>query len=573
MPEPYVLGIWDGHDSGAALLRGDSILCAVNEERLSRRKLDVTFPKQAIHACLQAANLRPDQVDHVAASTTDFAKTLTRLFPGLKEQYYLIRRRKIQPSRTMFTKKRFKYRMTEFSPTWLTRLASTHLVRKELARIGIQAKTLRFFDHHYCHAIAAALTCNWDQALVLTLDGLGDGVSGTASILKNSRLDRIVTLPARHSLGIFFEHVTNLLNMRELEDEGKVMALASHCLQIPDSDNPLLSFFCVKALQIRCAYSSLWMFDELRKIIWRFPPEQFAYMAQRTLEVVVTTWVQEVISATGIHKLALSGGVASNIKLNRLLRLMPDVEDCYVFPHMGDGGLAIGAAMALAHEVRPSARFDLGDLRLGPTLKLPALSNLSDSYALAPVTTTNVDRTAAELISKGAIIAIVRGRSELGPRALGGRSIVTCANSLEAKDRLNVRLKKRVWYQPFCPAILSEDAEIVFDDYDGHPNQYMTMGYTVRREFRAQLCGVISADGSCRPQIVTSPASPFWDLLQETKRITGFGVILNTSFNVHGQPLVCSATDAIEAFKAIGLDYLLIEESLWRPRNQADGPI
>ena len=351
-----ILGLWDGHDSGAALVRGGDVLFAINEERLTRRKLEIRFPHQAIGACLSALKISPADVQSVVYSTTDFAKTLTRSFPSLKEEYYQIRRRKSAPSAWTAFKKMTKYKATEFLPSRWTRRVSDFVVRRELSRLGFRNVELHCVEHHAAHA-AGAFFSGFDPATVLTLDGIGDGLSGSVYRFEQGKLDLLSTIPGADSLGIFYEHVTNLMNMRELEDEGKVMALANLAYPVPDDKNPMLAWVQVTGMSLRIPVSSLGLYRRLKEVLWKFPSEQFCYMAQRTLEVRVVELVKNILQATGARKLVFSGGVASNIKLNRLLRNLPEVEDMYVFPPMGDGGQALGAAVLVA--AREKSRAEL----------------------------------------------------------------------------------------------------------------------------------------------------------------------------------------------------------------------
>ncbi|MBF0557881.1 MAG: hypothetical protein HQL08_03775, partial [Nitrospirae bacterium] len=312
----YILGIWDGHDSGAAIVSDGRVLAAVNEERLSRRKLEVEFPERAITACLDLVGARPVDINHIAVSTADFSKTLTRIFPKLKEEYYQIRRRKKAPGFASQIKKAAKYKLTEIGPSGITRYLSERVVRKRLGLPGFQDFRISFFDHHECHAAAAAFGSGFDECAVLTLDGIGDGLSGTVSVFKNGAIRRLHAISGKSSLGIFFEHVTNLMNMRELEDEGKVMALATYAYPIPDSENPLLDFFKIEGVDVRAKYGALGMYQELKKVFWRYPSEQFAWLAQRMFELKVAELVTNVMETTGQRRLALAGGAFSNIKTN-----------------------------------------------------------------------------------------------------------------------------------------------------------------------------------------------------------------------------------------------------------------
>ena len=559
----YVLGIWDGHDSGAAIIKDNRIEAALNEERLTRRKLEIRFPESAIVGCLEQVNRTPAEIDHIAVSTYDFSKTLARVFPATKEDYYLIRRRKKEPGFLSTVKKKAKYTLTEFGPHPLTKGLSEIVLKRYLRRMGFTNFRLHLVDHHLCHTAAAAFCSGFDEALVITIDGIGDALSGTISTLSHNKLSRITAIPGKHSLGIFFEHVTNLMNMRELEDEGKVMAIANYAYPIPDDKNPLLEFIEIDGLTVRCKYSTLRMYKELKKLLWRFPSEQFAYMAQRTLEVKIVTLVKNAVRATGMSRVALSGGVFSNIKVNMLIRLLPEVHTCFVFPHMGDGGLALGAALSVNHLLQGTCSYPLNDLFLGKDFSEDEIRSALDASGLQYTMHENIEEEAATLISQGHIIFWFQGRMEYGPRALGHRSILALPDSKRIRDVLNLRLKMRVWYQPFCPTMLEEDARMYLENYDT-PNSFMTMGYMVKDDKRDELEGVISVDGSCRPQVIQDTASRYGKMLTKLKALTGRGVVLNTSFNVHGDPLVCSPADALDTLKRTGNDFLVMGNYLVR---------
>ncbi len=552
-----ILGIWDGHDSGAALIEDSKILFAINEERLSRRKLEVEFPVRSIEACLGETNTPKGEISRIALSTSDPAKTLTRLIPGLKEEYYLIRRRKKELTQTSTFKKRVKYKLTEFGPSPFTRLLTERITKKSLKKMGLGAARLLIVDHHQAHAAGAAYCSGFESALVVTLDGLGDGLSGSVYNLDQGRLTRLKGIPARHSLGVCFEHVTNLLNMRELEDEGKVMALADYAYPIEDEANPLLDLIEVDGLSVRCRLPVLKMYDRLKRILWRYPSEQFAFMAQRTVEVKAAELIRNAVESTDSKRLCLAGGLFANVKLNRKLRLLPPLTGCFVFPHMGDGGLALGAALA-SQEAGKINVSPLDDVFFGP--------EYTDARIKAALSEENLEATrcddpaaeAARLIADGEIVFWFQGRMEFGPRALGARSILARPDSLEIKDRLNLTLKKRVWYQPFCPSMLAEEAGELLSDYDGSPNGFMTTAYSVRPEKRASMIGVSNVDGSCRPQIIEPDGGLYSRLLQEIKKITGLGAVLNTSYNIHGEPMVCSPRDAVSTFIRTGNKYLII---------------
>ena len=559
----FVLGIWDGHDAGAALLRGREVLFAVNEERLSRRKLDVGFPKHSILACLAFAGISPEHVRDIGVSTSDPAKTLTRIIPRLKEEYYLLRRRKKEPGRLTSFKKWAKYRLTELKPNAVSMGLSRFHLNRNLKAMGFSDYHLSLIDHHEGHAQAAARTSGFDDCAVLTLDGVGDGLSGSLWSYKEGALHPVKKMPARVSLGIFFEHVTNLMNMRELEDEGKVMALANYAYPIEDQQNPLMKLLEINGLNIISDYRSTGLYRELKKTLWRYPSEQFAYMAQRALEKNALSLVREACRITGMNKVALSGGVFSNIKLNMKIAELDEVERAFIFPHMGDGGLAVGSAMAVNESFINNHCYGLSDLYLGPGFSRNEIHEALEGRGLSFRPVEDVAGTAARLICEGEIVLWFQGRMEYAPRALGNRSILARPDDRQIKDQLNILQKKRVWYQPFCPSILYEDLPLLVhtdgrEDVDD--NRFMTTAFRVKEKNLKLMEGVINIDGTCRPHIVRDENPRFRDLLLEVKARLGKGILLNTSFNIHGEPLVCSPDDALDMFERTGINYLFIED-------------
>jgi carbamoyltransferase len=554
-----ILGLWDGHDAGAALVdEGEPrILSASNEERFTRRKLEVGFPARAIEACLADGGLGSSDVADVAISTTDPAKTLTRWFPSLKEKYYLLRRRKARPSVLDSWKRAFKYELTTWRPNPLTDWLSDRAVRSELARIGLGGARIHWVKHHLAHAASAAFTSGFDRALVVTLDGVGDGLSGTVSTLESGKLSLVRPIAAKDSFGIFYEIVTQLLNMRELEDEGKVMALASFGHAPADGRNPLIDLFEVEGARVRCLLPPARLRRFLAAELHMVPSEQFAWMAQNVLETKVVELVRNALREKGMTRVAYAGGVASNIQVNARLRDLTECEEIFVFPHMGDGGLAVGAALAVAVEKNGSRHFPLGDLRFGPRIDPKDVESTLRGSGLELHRHESVATETAKRLAREEILFWFQGRMELGPRALGGRSILARPDRAELRDRLNLKLKRRVWYQPFCPSLLDEEGARLLEG--GHvPNRYMTMAYRVRPEARPLLEGVIGRDGTCRPQMVDESYGLYHRLLAAVKKETGVGAVLNTSFNLHGEPVVATPADALDCFLRSGADALVM---------------
>jgi len=551
-----VLGIWDGHDAGAAVLADGRILAAINEERLTRRKLEVGFPSRSIEACLELAQLAPNELDVVAASTSDPAKTLTRIMPSLKEEYYLLRRRQKEPGRLDSLKKRFKYRCTELGPNFLSKQLSRASLKNQLRRSGITAP-LQLVDHHAGHAWAAACASGFTECAVITLDGVGDGLCGSLWKWHHAGLELLKTLPANCSPGIFFEHVTNLMNMRELEDEGKVMALSNFAFPVPDAENPMLELIQVQGFSLGSSYNSGALFRKLKKILWHTPSEQFAYMAQQTLEKITGELVKAGMELADSKRLAVAGGLFANVKLNMKLAALDQVTEMSIFPHMGDGGLALGSGFAV--DPPPAASTIFKAPLLGPCPDEEEMRALLEKSLWHWEKKAHIGRIAARLILEGKIILWFQGKMEFGPRSLGCRSILARPDNARIKDELNLVQKKRVWYQPFCPSILREDADELLDigsRKDVDTNRYMTTAFMVRPEYHQLMQAVTNVDHTCRPHLVEDENPPFRELLEHIKDKLGHGVVLNTSCNIHGEPMVCSVADMLDMFRRTAIDYL-----------------
>jgi len=551
-----ILGIWDGHDAGAAIVEDNRILVAVNEERLTRKKLDVGFPKESIICCLDYLNLKPNNIESVCTCTSDLSKTLTRVFPRLKDRYYLLRRRKKYP-RFAKWQKDLKYKLTEIDKNYSTKKTSEWLMKKELKKMGFTKYDFKIMDHHMAHAAGAGFCSGFDKSLTITIDGVGDGLSGSINIFDKGNIERISAISAKHSLGIFFEHVTNLLGMRELEDEGKVMALSDFAYSMPAKKNEMLDFFQVDSLDLKAKYSSTRMWKELRKILWQNTPEQFAWMAQETLERMLIKLFSNAIKETGLRDIAWAGGVASNIKANMKIRQNTEINKWFVFPHMGDGGLALGAALLYNFEKNGIWNIKFDDIYFGPEYSDEQIEKDLKKNNLNYIYEKNIGKHISDLIATNNIVFMFQGRMEFGPRALGNRSILASASSLESKNNLNLKIKKRVWYQPFCPSILEEEAKKIFSDFD-YAEKYMTMGFIVKEKYRKDMASVINVDGSARPQIVTNNNQSYKQLLEDVKKKTGLGAVLNTSFNLHGYPIVNTPEDAINVMKISKNKYMVI---------------
>ncbi len=560
-----VVGVWDGHDAGAALVIDGRVVLALNEERLSGRKLDVGFPTRALAAIRAAAGNRRIAW---APTTSDPAKTLTRTFPSLKEKYYRHRRRLEPPGAFHGVTARAKYSLTQLATNNFLR---SHTRRYFARQLGVPVSDVFLVDHHEAHAASAAFWPEWKaDALIVTLDGIGDGESGSVWEWseRTASLKKLISIPGSASLGLFFEHVTNELQMRPLEDEGKVMALATYAAEIPHAKNPFLSWFTLTTDSaglplLRCTIPPAQMAKAVAHVVWCTPREQVCRMAQQTLEAIVPRFFALLAEATGKNCFGYAGGVASNIKVNRLIRSVPGIDRLEICPAMGDGGLPLGAALQVWRQVTGQRPAPFLDFRLGTDrgdlgIDAAAVARRTGAILSFP---SDIARAAAERIAAGEIVMWAQGRMELGARALGARSIVARANSVAARDDLNLRLKRRVWFQPFCPTILLSEAPGLLADYRGprDANFHMTTGFLTTPRGRSALAGAIGPDGSCRPQMVAeNPLDPWYRLLAGVREFTGTGAVINTSLNLHGKPMADDAEGVVEAWLESGVQHLAL---------------
>ena len=551
MVNVYILGVWDGHDAGAALMGDNKIIFAANEERFTKRKLDVNFPSNSIQAALKYAKINPSNIENVAFTTTEFTKTLERVFPVMKENYYKFRRRKMLRPRFENARHNLKYFMTTFGVLPYCNEVSSYSVRKNLKKLGFENFKLHVVDHHTAHAATAAFTAPFKKSLVITVDGLGDGLSGSVSIFDNNKLDRQLAIRARDSIGIFFEQVTNILGMRELEDEGKIMAMADYSYPFAFEDNKLKDFFTVVGTTISAKYGPVKQFNLLQRIAWQMPREQFAYMAQQLVENLLIKFTSNVVDRYNIGDAVFAGGIFANIKANMRLRNLETVKHWFVFPHMGDGGMALGGALYTNYLITGVTNYEFTPY-LGPEFSETETEEaVKKDRSLIYQIENDAEHAAhaADLINSGNYIMWFQGRMEFGPRALGNRSILAPSDSEEVKERLNLYVKRREWFQPFAPSILEEDiARILEYDEKGY-DKFMTSAYFVNKDQRTLTKSVMHVDGSARPHSVGDENKKYKEMLENLKKKKGYGIVLNTSFNIHGMPIVMSPEDAISTMK------------------------
>jgi len=424
-----------------------------------------------------------------------------------------------------------------------------------LEEVGLGGK-LKRVDHHLSHASNAYYTSGLGEALIVTLDGYGSGLAGSVSVGRGGTITRLNGVEYPHSLGTFYESVTSALGFKPSRHEGKIVGLAAYGDPRILRD-VLLARFDVEPGAFRIRESNNLYFA--RMLAAEFPKIDVAAAYQHVLERVATAYVAHYLKETGISNVVLSGGVVANVKLNQRIRELDGVKEIFIHPNMGDGGCGTGAALLeFVGCDRLSRR--LADVYLGPTYTDAQIADALGRAQLPFTRYTPIEPKIAALIAAGKVVARFDGRMEYGPRALGNRSILYHAQEPEVNQWLNQRLG-RTEFMPFAPATLYEHRHECYLNIDGGDAaaQFMTLTFDCTPTMKETSPAAVHVDGTARPQLVTAQSNPsFYRILQEYHALTGIPSLINTSFNMHEEPIVCSPDDAIRAFLQGNLDHLAI---------------
>jgi carbamoyltransferase len=428
-----------------------------------------------------------------------------------------------------------------------------------LAEVGLAGK-LKRVEHHLAHAANAYYKSGFDEALIVTLDGYGSGLSGSVSVGRDGRIERVHNQEYPHSLGTFYESVTSALGFTPSRHEGKIVGLAAY--GDPEVVGSLLRRrFVENNGGFRIVETNNLYFARL--LAAEFPKIDVAAAYQRVLEEVATAYVAQYVRKTGLRNLVLSGGVVANVKLNQRLREIEGVSGIFIHPNMGDGGCGTGAAL-LEFAGNPETATRYNDVYLGPEFSHDEIAE-SLSRAQLPFTVYKpIEPKVAMLIAGGKVVARFDGRMEYGPRALGHRSILYHAKEPAVNQWLNQRLG-RTEFMPFAPATLYEHRDACYQHMAGaeYAAEFMTLTFDCTDRMKADCPAAVHVDGTARPQLVSAQGSPgFHRILTEYHKLTGIPSVINTSFNMHEEPIVCTPDDAIRAFLQGNLDYLAMGDCL-----------
>jgi carbamoyltransferase len=577
-----ILGIHDGHNASACLYRDGHVEAAIQEERLCRVKNWSGLPMLAVDAVLRTAGVSLGDVDVIAMN----GYYPTRVDGG-REALIAYLRSVDEPGvvlRRLAT--RAAHRTVKATP--LHRALRQRRQRARVAGLtarGVPFERFVFVEHHVAHAAAAyyGLADFADDVLVLTCDGSGDGVCATVSLGRQGRLERLHAVAAEHSIGALYEVTTCLMGMVPEEHEYKIMGLAPYAdpkgaAAVHEDLRRLVRFDPAQPLgweRARGCPHAYRSYGFLRRLFEGRRFDGIAGGLQRFTEDVLVTWVRHCVRATGVRRLALSGGVFMNVKANKLLMELPEVADLFVYPSPGDETNALGAAYWVYAATAGVAKMaPLGDLYWGlPFSDADVEAALRRFTFRAPVTWERppaIEQRVAELLAGGTVVARMAGRDEFGARALGNRSILANPARRDVVRVINEAIKARDFWMPFAPAVLAERAP----DYLVKPkpiaSPYMILSFDTNARRRDEIAAAIHPfDGTARPQEVSAESNPgFHRILVEFERRTGIGALLNTSFNLHGHPIVSSPEDALDVFDRSGLTHLALGGWLVEKRGE-----
>lgn len=581
-----VLGIAASHDASACIFRDGQLVAAVSEERMSRIKCDGgRLPQGAIDECLRMAGIARREIDVIASNYDHFSdRYCRRLNDPLHKRLERALSLGVKRLRGLDADKQVFLRSVQND---LRRIGSTQKPEEFLdtaaflAAEGFRADTqLRFVDHHLSHAAAAAFYSGFEKCAVITMDGEGDlDIHYTASTFDGARLQCLhVGDHPGNSPGYFYMDITELLGFRPLRHEGKVLGLAAF-----GDPQPLYGEF-KKALRLSkdgLGFDSDFngLEDALGKrkafleaAIVGHSRENVAAAAQAVFEEAIVAICRNFLRATQMNQLALNGGVFANVKLNQRLAALPECESLFVFPGMSDTGNSVGAALLVLDKLEPGFigrhKHLLDTVYWGTDPGRDEIKAELDRRGLKyeELPFDQVVERSAQAMHQSQVVGWFQGPMEFGPRALGNRSMVAAPTDRSINTWLNERLE-RTEFMPFAPSALAEYADDLFEGVKPgrHAAEFMTITYDVKPEWHERIPAVVHVDGTARPQLVRRDRNPkYWQLIDRYRQLSGIPLVLNTSFNVHEEPIVRGPQEAAQALVDHRIDHLAIG-NFWVP--------
>ena len=568
-----VLGIAHGHNATVSLVADGRVVFCQSEERLNRIKNSTGLPRETLRHVYEHW-VRSEDIDLAVIFEQTIAGYLAekqRGFAPVPGAYGLDR----CDGKTTLRKFLLRTAPGRAMRRWRSeRAIASAAARREAAAyyanaLQLPANRIKYLEHHIAHAYSVIPNiAQWGDALIFTLDGFGDGLCATVSRFENGRIERLSASGESHSLGTLYWNSTLLLGMKGLEDEYKLMALAAYTEpgHYADLLARLRGFISVdESGAWKCSVGPDSLLEELGAAFRAHRFDRIAGAVQALAEERIMEWISYWVAKTGCRNVAMSGGVFMNVKANHRVAGLPCVDRLFVMPSAGDESCAIGSAV-------------WGSLQLSPTMPIEPLAHLylgmdfadaeierclaaAGSGARHKVTRPHdLAAEIAKLLAANKVVARFAGRMEFGARALGNRSILAHPGDARTVRRLNSAIKKRDFWMPFAPSILDEDMGRYVREHDKAPCDYMCLARDSTALAQRELAAALHpADLTLRPQAVREEWNPgFYAILKAFRANTGIGGVINTSFNLHGEPIVCTPSDAIDAFERSQLDALAI---------------
>ena len=548
-PMRTVLGIRIGHNAAAALIVDGEIIANVAEERFTRIKKDGSFPLKAIAYCLKTGGIESEELDALVFPSRGIPPAVFAFFDIPEEMVPPSRRGEV-PILPLY-----------FKP-W--KLSDTCQVLN--------------VEHHLAHAASAYYTSGVDveeKCLIATLDGLGEGVSAALWLGEKNRIEPLRRWDTSSSLGWFYSKATEALEWRHGNDEWKTMGLAPYGTPHPGKLRGHHPEFEDGELVRPQQYGPVYRWLDhgvnhyhlpgsipLVKYVQEMGREDFSAEVQRVVEEQAENLILPWLEKLGTSHLCGAGGFFLNVKMNQKLWYTGELDTQWIFPDTGDSGLPVGAALYFYYKANPQQRpKKLEHMYHGPEYDAAEIKSLLDERKLDYEKPANVSETAAQYLAENKIVAWFQGRMEAGPRALGNRSITMSPLKAENKDLINACVKYREPFRPFAPSLLYESVGEYMINAREEP--YMITSFDVKPDKQDKIPAVVHVDGTSRPQTVRREVNPrYYDLIEAFGKRTGENIILNTSFNVKGEPIVCNPREAIKCFMDTGLDVLVLGDFL-----------
>lgn len=554
------------HDASATLIKDGVVTAAAEEERFSRVKHDTRFPANAIKYCLKEGNIDASQLDYIGF----YEKPLIK-FERLISQYI-----------DTFPKSFMAFERS--MPSWLSeKMKAESVIRKNLKYKG----EVLFIDHHLSHAASAFLVSPFRKAALLTADGVGEWSTTTCGIGENSSIRLLKEIRFPHSLGLLYSTVTAHLGFSVNNSEYKVMGLSAYgqptyydkfrkIIEIRDDGSYALdmSYFDYHFKLSMPGRKFLKEFGAVRKK--HEPVEQrhkdIAASLQKVTEEALFKMLNHLYKETKCRNLCMAGGVALNSVANGKIKRNTPFRNIWIQPASSDAGGSMGVAFYIYNTILGNKRkYVLNTAYLGPSFSRDYIKNFLVSRGIKYRELEDVPKEAAKLIYNNNVVGLFQGRMEWGPRALGNRSILSNPCNPKMKEILNLKVKHREEFRPFAPAILKEHVHKFFD-IDKDEENFMLFVYPIKESKRKLIPAVTHVDGTGRLQTISRKQNPlYYDIIKEFGRMSGVPVVINTSFNIRGEPIVCTPEEAYKCMTGTGIDYLLMGNFLVpRQENKRD---